>query len=148
MEEFNLQINRLNSQWRNAYSDERRLLLWDAFRFVDYDDFRNAMDCLLLNSRALPMFDDMDKAINRAVSKKKERALAHHYASFDSIFSEAVDKANPESKAFAKECLALLRDKQTGRITREQFFEGCSLLDTAAKAIEKRKNPGQGSRGY
>lgn len=132
LEFYQQQINRLKSQWPNAYSTERQKILFNAFKDVANFDFRDAVTFCLGTSKSAPLVLDLEKAVmiarnNYFSQKKAEEASvmgALEYA------AENNTSADPE---FVDRCLKLLDDLYNKRITKKQFDEGCDLIDQAAK---------------
>ena len=58
---FERQIQRLRSQWPNAYGEERTARIWLAFQRVQDAMFSRIVDRALDRSRTAPLVDDLGK---------------------------------------------------------------------------------------
>ena len=147
--EFDAQIARLESQWRGTYGQERRALLFSAFRNVPPEDFRDAVEQCLATQRAAPLLDVLTVEVDRA----KTRRMQNGYRAAGGFYETVADAAKSNQRAdreFVRACLQLLRDKLGRKLTMEQFQQGCDMLDQVADQISpqtkvRRSTVGSGS---
>lgn len=138
--EFEIQVGRLTSQWRNDYGTERRALLWAAFKDAMGEDFRSAVDYCLASHRRAPLLDDLSKEIDQAKVRRQQSR-----GGSSSFYGQLVDAAELNRKAdpeFVKACLKHVSDFLGARMSREQFDQGCDLLDSVAKQLHPETRPG------
>lgn len=68
---FKTQIDRLKTEWPNAYGKERMLVLWDKFKNERDSDFIEAVSLLLFNHKGqAPVGRDFEDAIRQAKSQR------------------------------------------------------------------------------
>lgn len=136
--EFNRQMDRLNSQWKSTYGTERRALLWAAFRNVLAEDFQSAVDMCLASHRGAPLLDELNKEVDAARVRRNQEG-ARGGGSFYGVVQQAADANTTANPEFVQLCLKHIRDGLTGKVTREQYFEGCDALDRMRQQIAPRK---------
>lgn len=142
--EFKVQIERLESQWRNTYGEERKALLWQVFRDVAADDFKAAVDDCLLKSRCAPLLNELEKAINEARNRRLSNRSIYGLepVGFSSILSSAARNNKIAHPDFVKACVKLWNSRfsfasQKKPLTPEEYFEGCNYLDNVADRYAK-----------
>lgn len=149
-QDFDREISRLESQWRGGYGQERREILWTAFKDCPEMDFHDAVSECLANLRGAPLLEDLSKAVESA----KTRRISNHYSSgmgsgsFVDTLNDAAKANQTTDPEFVKACTKLLSDRLAGRITYTQFLEGCDLLDAAADQISPQTKRRPVTRGY
>ncbi len=136
---YKQQIERLKQQWPNAYSEERMIVIFNAFRDVPNFDFRDAVTYCLGNSKGSPLLPELTEAI--------AKARANYYnlkrideASQRTSFLNIADDGKTCDREFKNKCVELYTSFMDKKITREQFYQGCNLLDQASKLF-KNKSP-------
>jgi hypothetical protein len=143
-QEFQSQVNRLESQWPHSYGEERKALLWAAFSDVGVLEFKEAVSSCIANLRGAPLLDELSKAVETA------KVRAHSYrpqTGFWGVMKQAEWNNKISSKDHVAACLKLLSDFMAKRLTKEQFIQGCDYLDQAA-AIANPKSTAVVGRGY
>lgn len=138
---FEQEIKRLKSQWPNGFGDERKKELWKLLKDVPNFDFRDAVSYLLVTARSCPLAEEIQKAIQRARNNYFEQKRIDE-ATQRGIFNSIPD-AGTCDREFKNKCVELYNSFMDKKITREQFFQGCDLLDQAAKIYGKKQNPQQ-----
>lgn len=136
--EFEIQMGRLKSQWPTSYSEERMKLLWQAFKDVGGSDFKEAIDDLLMTQRGAPLLEEISKAVQLAKNRYFERLRAKD-ASILGMMHQAAEVNTTADPAFVADCLNLLDQLLTKKITLKEFEMGCDLLTLAANKFAKDK---------
>lgn len=135
---FQVQMERMQGTWgAQHYREERAALLWRAFQGVSDGAFTAAVDRLIANSRAAPMLQDIEKAVQQAQleeTQQRNRDAGGIYG----VVQEAALANHTADKEFVKACVGHLRKKLTGGLKPGQFEEGCQALDTVAKQLTPR----------
>lgn len=150
-ETFQTQIKRLrNAYAEKTYSDERCALFWRAFQQTPDDVFVEAIDLLIATHRVAPMFNEIEKSVSeiraRGVGNQRRGGDPNH-AILREMELGLANTEDPNTREFAKRCIQLLKDKIDGKISREHFFQGCDLLDQAAR-IQSRVCADCGGDGF
>lgn len=134
-------MGRLKRMWPNAYPNERATLLFNAVKAMPDFWMEQTTNYFISNSRMAPLLEQFQEKIVSYEERKKEEALQDKQLSgFGSVtgsnFLSQMETAalTTENKEFAKRCTQLLRDKLEGKITEEQFRQGCDFLDQAARS--------------
>lgn len=130
--EFEGQINRLRSEWKNSYGAERTAVLWKVFSREDHETFACAIEWCLTHCRGAPLLDDLNRGMEEV--KKANSSIRNEY--YAKSFSGVLDEASKRTTAdphFVEACTKLLEDRLSGRINMDQFLQGCDLLDQAAR---------------
>ena len=63
---FELEMKRLKEQWPNAYSKERMIIFFNAFKNVANFDFRDAVTECIANCKGAPLLKELTEAVERA----------------------------------------------------------------------------------
>lgn len=138
--DFEREITRLESQWRNSYGEERKALLWTAFRDCRSDDFHDAVSNCLAGHRQVPLLAELSRAVDEAKTRREQNRYSSgnvEGADFASVLSGAarITHADPE---FVKGCMKLIREKFTGKATREHFDQGVKYFEQVAGILKRR----------
>jgi len=139
---FETQLRRMKETWgERHYPAERGGILWRAFQNVYDDDFEEAVDQLIANSRMAPMLDGLAKAVDEAKVRRNQRNLRSGIGipGFGKLLEEASTKTSANSE-FVKACLKLLQDKIGKNLNKTQFLQGCDYLDTVARQLNEGAN--------
>ena len=139
---FDQEMARLKNQWPAAYSAERIKIFYNAFRDVSNFDFRDAVTNCIATCKGAPLLSELTDAIIRAKNNylhQKRMEESKTMGALDFAY-ENNTTADPE---FVDRCMKLLDDLHNKRITKEQFNQGCDLLDQAAKLYGKKQNLSQ-----
>lgn len=102
------------------------------------ETLEEAVNDLILNCERPPLWDKIEKAINGARQRKAESRYRDNFGvgSFNLRNLPSNDRsADPE---FVQTCLKLLDDKNKGKMTSDQFKEGCQFLDETAKKMNRQ----------
>lgn len=91
-----------------------------------------AIDNLIAKSRAAPMIEELEEAINEA-RVRRIHSQARGIGGFWETLREAEKNNKTADPEHAKACTKMLEDKLKGNLTRDQFLQGCEMMDTAAK---------------
>lgn len=148
LQEFDRQIARLETQWRAAYGQERKSILWNAFRDVPAIDLELAVSECLAYSRAVPLLDELSKAVDTAKSRRVSSEGVRG-AGFADILATAAKKSKDADPDLVKACLKLFDDRYPDprklrnkpALTEDQFLEGCALLDSVADQLSPESRP-------
>lgn len=136
---FKTQIERLNTQWPNSYKEERMMVIFNAFRDVSNFDFRDAVTHCLGNSKGSPLVPELTDAL------QKVRANYFNQKRIDEATQRGIFNSIPDGgtcdKEFYKKCTELYNALIDKKITKEQFDQGCDLLDQAAKLYKRAPVP-------
>ena len=131
-------MQRLKDQWPNAYSNERLKLLWMAFKDIGGMDFQEAVDDLLMTQRGAPLVDEISKAVQSAKNRYFERQRMKE-ASVLGMMHQAAEANTTADPAFVEDCINLLEQYLSKKITYKDFEQGCDLLTIAANRFAKEK---------
>lgn len=128
------QMGRLRSEWPNSYGDERVKILWDHFKMETDAKFLRMVTRALGTLRSAPLVPELLKIQEDITTEDKNRERDRYLgdASFQGVMAHAAKNNKRADPEFVKQCMKLLKDKLDGRITHEQFLQGCDLLDIAA----------------
>lgn len=138
---YKQQIERLKNQWPQAYSEERMVIFYNAFRDVSNFDFRDAVTECLSTNRSAPLLPELTLAIEKArINYFQQKRIEEEKLSRGMFGLENNGAADPD---FAKKCVELFKQFDERKITREQFDQGCDLLEQASKLfpIKKQSSP-------
>jgi len=135
---YKQQIERLKAQWPHAYSEERMVIIFNAFKDVANFDFRDAVTDCIANCRSAPLLKELTEAVVKAKNNYYQQKRIDEANLNKGMFGiENNGTADPE---FAKKCVELFKQFDERKITREQFGQGCDLLNQASK-LYKNKAP-------
>lgn len=136
--QFDAQIQRLRDQWPSAYGEERIKLFWVALKDVGYQDFKEAIDDLLMTQRGAPLLEEISKAVQLAKNRYFERLRAKD-ASILGMMQQAQEVNTTADPAFVADCMNLLEQYYDKKISYRDFVQGCDLLKVAAERFAKEK---------
>lgn len=136
--QFDAQIQRLRDQWPSAYGEERIKLFWIALKDVGYQDFKEAIDDLLMTQRGAPLLEEISKAVQLAKNRYFERLRAKD-ASILGMMQQAQEVNTTADPAFVADCMNLLEQYYDKKISYKDFVQGCDLLKVAAERFAKEK---------
>lgn len=131
--EFLTEMARLENQWRNAYSPERKAVFFAAFKSAGAEEFKDAVSRCLASHRMAPMIEELSKEIELC-----RRSNDDTQAAFDSA-SGLLRNAAKYTKAdhgFVKACIDIVHKREKGQLTKEQAEQAYDLLDETAKNIQ------------
>lgn len=145
--EFKIEMARLKTQWPHAYGTEREGLIFKAFRSADIVKFRDAVSFLIGNSKSAPLMEDFTREVTRTEGTEFARYSSSGFADASGVLSKAArhTKASPE---FVKACLKVVRDRSSGKLTKEQAEQAYEYLDQTAKQINPESCVECGDNGY
>lgn len=134
-------MKRLKEQWPNAYSKERMIVFFNAFKDVANFDFRDAVTHCLAHSKGAPLLPELTEAVAKAkaayfMQKRIDEADQRN------AYLNIPDDGTCD-REFKNKCMELYNSFMDKKITREQFYQGCDLLDQAAKLYVKKQNTQQ-----
>jgi hypothetical protein len=147
---YDIEMQRLMSQWPHSYSEQRRKIFFNALRDVSNHDFREAVTHCLATCRSAPLLGELTEAVHVARTNYIQQKRMDDAAR--SMF-DGIPETNWADREFVDRCMQLVNDKLSNKITSKQFYQGCDLLDQAAllyknnkkgpnkKPPEKRKDP-------
>jgi hypothetical protein len=138
---FETEIKRLKVQWPTAYSEERMKIFFNAFRDVSNFDFRDAVTHCLATCKGAPLLGELTEAIHVARNNYfAQKRIEEEKLNRGMFGLENNGAADPD---FAKKCVELFKQFDERKITREQFDQGCDLLEQASKLfpIKKQNSP-------
>ena len=86
------------------------------------------------------MLDELCKAVDAAKVRGNRSNIMNGgscgLANFGSIFNQQSEATDPD---YLPECKKLYEDFAAKRITREQFNQGCDMLDRVAEQIQRNR---------
>lgn len=123
------------TQWPNSYGNERKKLLWAAFKDVEDWQFTDAVSEALASCRAAPLIEDLTRGVQQAKDRGFRQSVAKP-VNMNEILSDAEILNTTADPEFVKTCVKLYRDYSDGLITKKQFNQGCDLLDQTAKQFK------------
>lgn len=123
------------TQWPNSYGNERKKLIWAAFKEVEDWQFTDAVTECLGSCRAAPLIEDLSKGVESAKRRGYQQELRKAVNPLE-ILSDAEMLNTTADPDFVKTCIKLLQDYQSGLINKKQFDQGCNLLDETAKQFK------------
>lgn len=160
-ETYQRQLKRLKAHWPgcSCYRGEFETLLWASVkRFPDHL-FERAISQLIFNRRVPPVGEDILKALHQADSddRLERQTLSREVGSrkegsFLAVLETAASNASDDSKELARRAVALISDfaprfGEKPRINKEQFLEGCRLLEEAGRILSQAKGIKACARG-
>jgi len=147
---YKQQIERLKSQWPHAYSEERMIVLFNAFKNVANFDFRDAVTECIANCKGAPLLKELTEAIERARANYFNNKRIDEATQRDAFLN--IPDSGTADREFKNKCVELYNSFMDKKITREQFYQGCDLLDQASKLYNRPKTtivpPKQFGRPY
>lgn len=129
---FEAQIKRLESQWPSSYGQERKAILWQAFRGAHEIIFHDAISDCLAHMRSAPLLDELEKAVEK--SKVRESQSNQSDRSAFQILKDSA-KYTKADAGLVKMCLEHLRLFTEKKITEDEFYTGCDALNSMADKI-------------
>lgn len=130
------QIERLKSQWPHAYSEERMVIFYNAFRNVSNYDFRDAITDCIANCKGAPLLKELTESINKIITIRKERERIQS-------FNPLRDLLNAENyvgdSVFMLKCNEARFKLDTKQITIKEFHKIMDALENEADEICKKK---------
>lgn len=133
---FEHEMKRLKEQWPNAYSKERMIIFFNAFRDVSNFDFRDAITDCLATSRSAPLLPELTVAIEKARINYFQKKRIEESGMNKGLFGiENNGSADPE---YVKKCIEHVYNLLDKKITKEQFDQGCEMLDQASKLFPNK----------
>lgn len=151
-EVFQKQVERLRANYgERAYLEERTTLFWKALKATSDHIFVAAVDELIANARAAPMLKELSKAIDEA--RAADAAERADWARTDAsrrgregllgVLEDAVEKSEA-ARQYGSECVALLKQKLSGAIPRDDFYATVEMLGTVVPNVKCRLCRDQG----
>lgn len=134
--DFNLQINRLSSRWKNVYSDDVVQIIWRVVESLPSVWFKNSCDEWIGSARQAPLLSEIRESANgfREWQSKKNRSeevpFSNVVVNCDYCFDNGVYLANKlpskEIWAFRCHCERGLADQRTSipHFTQESADQG------------------------
>lgn len=135
---FESEMKRLKEQWPSSYSKERMITFYNAFKDVANFDFRDAVTDCIANSRSAPLLKELTEAVIKAKNNYFHQKRIDE-AEQKNAYLNIPDDGTCD-KEFKNKCMELYNSFMDKKITRDQFYQGCDLLDQAAK-LYKNKTP-------
>lgn len=135
---YKQQIERLKAQWPQAYSEERMIIFFNAFRDVSNFDFRDAVTHCLATCKGAPLLGEITEAIIKAKNNYLYQKRLEE-SKMMGVLDYAYENNTTADPEFVDRCMKLLDDLYNKKITKAQFDQGCDLLDQAAKLYKKPK---------
>lgn len=117
---YKQQIERLKTQWPNAYSEERMVIFYNAFRNVANFDFRDAVDYCLGNSKGAPLLSELNEAISKVVTARKYRERIQSLNPIKELLRNENYQGDP---IFMLKCNEARHNLDTKKITQKEFFK-------------------------
>lgn len=133
---YEAQIRRLEDQWRAAYGEERKKILWRCFKNVQDEEFQEAVSECLATQRSFPLLKELNEAVQLARTRSAERrqqASADRMLTAATLAQLADETAKDSTREFAKACLKLTQDR--AQYTAEQWAQAMDLLEQTAASV-------------
>lgn len=86
------------------------------------------------NKKYPPRLSDISKAVDAAKVMANQRAARGYLGGYEGDLERAAGKNKTVDPEIVRTCIELLKDKLSGRITREQFYQGVELVKQASKS--------------
>ena len=135
---FDTQLARLQDQWPNAYSDERKAILFRAFRTVPDEDFREAVTDCLATMRSFPLLPELSQACADARARSFESlrydGMRAARGTVAGVLQDAAERGE-QAKDFSKACMEFLVKKVARKLAPADWEQACELLDTTAAQL-------------
>ncbi len=135
-EEFTAELRRLETQWPNSYGPARRAVIFRAFEKVDVTLFRDAVNECLAAERSAPLVPELEREITSA--RQRGREISGAFSSPAALLRAAAE--HTPNHEFTSACMKVLSDKNTGKLTGEQFQQACNMLDETAERLTSSCN--------
>ena len=133
---YKQQIERLKSQWPHAYSEERMVIFYNAFRNVSNFDFRDAVTDCIANCKGAPLMKELTETISKIITIRKQKERVE---SFNPI-KELLRNQNYVGDAdFMLKCNEARFELDTKKITQKEFFKKMDVLIKESDEICKKK---------
>lgn len=137
-ETFQTQLKELGEVYgASNYSAPVARRLWQAFSNCHDDDFIAAVDNLIATQPAKykpPLFEEISKAVENAKVRRNQNERTGR-SMIDVLHDASFKSANPD---YAKACVKHIRDKLDGKLTPEQWEQGCYYLEQTGKMLNKQ----------
>lgn len=135
---YKQQIERLKSQWPHAYSEERMVIFYNAFRNVSNFDFRDAVTDCIANCKGAPLMKELTETISKVITIRKQKERMQSFNPLNDVWAlgESKSTADPE---FVLKCKELKYLYETKQISKKDFLKACDDLDIEAAELCKKK---------
>ena len=137
---YKQQIERLKSQWPHAYSEERMVIFYNAFRNVSNFDFRDAVTDCIANCKGAPLMKELTETISKVITIRKQREKIDQFdplkAAIEKYLHTGESIADPEFVLRVKE---VQHNLDTNKITQKEFQKQMDKLNKEADEICKKK---------
>lgn len=70
--EFESEMKRLEGQWKGAYGDERKRVLFRALQRTDIEVFREAISECLVTHKTFPLLNELEREVRAVVERRRE----------------------------------------------------------------------------
>ncbi len=133
-EKFNEQVLRLTEVFgATHYTAPRLKVILTSVKHIRDDHFERTITRLIATKRTAPLVTEITEAYEAILSEDRQRSRENApTVGMLGQLQEAARRTTAD-KDFVKACMKLLEDKLDGRITHDQFLQGCGLLDEAAR---------------
>lgn len=129
-QDFDKQMGRLKSQWGNSYGEERARILFQTFREVEANIFQDAVTECLMRYRQAPLTDEINREVEQARSRQKERAWQRSDRSILGVLQHAADSGKAANPDHVAACMRLVAGHGS-KYSKEQFDQGVAVLEQA-----------------
>ncbi len=127
---FKTQIARLEREWKYAFGDEKKKLIWEALAEFEDEFMVDACNEFLSNRRSPPVLNDF-YSYKDDFNRRKAFSRSLKDTDFQTYLRNRVNSAtNPE---FARLCCELVDQRMGGKITLKQLFEATYELERSVK---------------
>lgn len=135
---FESEMKRLKEQWPNAYSRERMVIFYNAFRNVSNFDFRDAVTDCIANCKGAPLMKELTETISKIITIRKQKERMQSFNPLNDVWAlgESKSSADPE---FVLKCKELKYLHETKQISKKDFLKACDDLDIEAAELCKKK---------
>lgn len=146
---FQINIARLQREWRNSFGDEKKRLFWDKLQGFTDEFMIDATNEFIANRRAAPVLSDFLEYVDEYYKRKRtaEEREALTMAGFLDAKYDPANYDDTETRARIKGRLELVKQFAAKRITKRQFDQGCDFYDKAAGLDPKEIVSGMNNHG-
>lgn len=143
---FEKEIKRLSETYGDRmYGKERQLLLFRCVQKMPNDWMTDSVNYFIASSRSAPLLKEFNEQMEDHSQRSRERYM-HGNPGLPTRMNansplEILEKAaaiSPESKDFAKFCVEAIKQKVSGKVSKEQFWkEVMPMIDQTAQVMKR-----------
>lgn len=131
---FREQMEKLKTQWKNSYGDERMILFWEKFKSFTDEEFTAAVASLLLTRSAPPLGNEIIAELEKIRRSALERkALYTGPTNMLQVIRHVGNNSDNIKREYIDACIDLFTKFSSGKLNRKQFDDGLEYLKSAAR---------------